>query len=307
MTRVSTAFAFQSGAADFLRAQGRQVEANQQIANGKRAMDLKGFGRQSETLIAAKTVQARASGFVEMHKLLGGRLDAQNLALERVADAAEQSRQLVLSAVSSGRGDSLVKTLDSLFGQAVDALNWKHEGRHLFSGSQVASEPVPISTMAELKAAPSVAAVFTNDQVRTQSRLSENTSLTTGFLADEIGTELFEVLRSIQDFHETTPLTGELTTAQTAFLQGKLAEFGEAYEGLLGRIAENGLNQQRVDDAREAQARRVTSLDGFISDVAEVDVAEAYARLQQAELAVQASAAALKALKESSLLNFLNT
>jgi flagellar hook-associated protein 3 FlgL len=307
MFRVSTAFAFQASASDFMRAQARQVEAGEQMSSGKRATDLKGFGRQSETLIAAKSVQARASGFVEMHKLLTGRLDAQNLALERVADAAEESRQLVLSAVSSGRAESLLANLNSMFGQAADALNWKHEGRYLFAGSQVSVEPVAIDTLAGLTAAPATADAFNNDQTRTQSRLNETTSLTTGFLASDVGTELFDVLKSIQAYHEgpAGPLTGELTPAQSTFLESRLSALGTAFDNLLGRAAENGLNQQRVDDASDAQSRRVTGLTGFIADVSEIDFAEAVARRQAAELAVQASAAALKSLKESSLLNFL--
>ena len=307
MSRVSTAYALRRGAADFLRAQSKHVEANRQIADGKRAVDLKGFGRQSETLIAAKTVQARASGFVEMHKILGGKLEAQNLALERVADSADQSRQLVLSAVSSERADSLVKTLDSLFSQAADALNWRHEGRYLFSGSQLNTEPVAITTMAGLTAAPSTADAFTNDDTRTRSRLSETATLTTGFLADEVGTELFDVLKSIQAYHQgpSGPLAGKLSAEQTAFLKGKVTEFNTAHENLLGRVAENGLMEQRVEDAREGQSKRATSIGIFIADTSEIDYAEAYSRLQQAELAVQASASALKSLKESSLLNFL--
>ena len=307
MSRVSTAYAFRRGAADFLRAQTKHVEFNRQVADGKRAVSLKGFGRQSETLIAAKTVQARASGFVEMHKILGGRLDAQNLALERVADAANESRQLVLDAVSSEKADSLIKTLDSLFSQAADALNWRHEGRYLFSGSQLDTQPVAITTMAALNAAPATADAFTNDQTRTKSRLSETATLTTGFLADELGTELFNVLKSIQAYHEgpSGPLTGTMTGAQTTFLKGKLVEFTTAHENLLSRVAENGLMQQRVDDARDGQSKRATTVGIFIADTSEIDYAEAYSRLQQAELAVQASASALKSLKESSLMNFL--
>jgi flagellar hook-associated protein 3 FlgL len=308
MYRVSTAFAFQSGASDFMRAQNRLVVANGQSSSGKRATDLKGFGRQSETLIAAKTVQARAAAFVEQHKMLTGRLDAQSLALDRVADAAEQSRQLVLSAVSSGRAESLVSNLNSMFGQAVDALNWKHEGRYLFSGAQVSVKPVVIDELAGLTAAPSTADAFRNDQTRSQSRLNETTSLTTGFLADNVGTELFEVLKSIQAYHEgpSGPLSGKLSPDQTVFLEGRLAAFGTAYEKLLDRGAENGLNQKRVDDATEAEARRVTSVGSFIADVSEVDFAEATVRVQQAQLALQASAAAISSLKASSLLNFLS-
>ncbi|MBW3618530.1 MAG: flagellin [Proteobacteria bacterium] len=307
MSRVSTAYAFQRGAADFLRVQSKHVEANRQIADGKRAVDLKGFGRQSETLIAAKTVEARANGFVEMHKILTGRLEAQNLALERVADVADQSRQLVMSVISSERADSLLKTLDSLFGQAADALNYRHEGRFLFAGSQLDTEPVAITTMAGLTAAPATAEAFNNDETRTQSRLSETATLTTGFLADELGTELFEVFKSVQAYHEgpNGPLSGTLTQDQTNFLKGKLGEFIEVHDNLLGQVAENGLMQNRVDDARDGQSKRATNLRIFIADTSEIDYAEAISRLQQAELAIQASAAALKSLKESSLLNFL--
>ena len=305
MTRVSTAYAFQNGAADFMRAQSKQLEAQRQIADGKRATDVKGFGRQSETLIAAKTVQARASSFVEMHKLLSGRLEAQGLAMERVSASADDSRQLILSAVSSGRGDGLMQTLDSLFGQAVDALNWKHEGRYLFAGSQVDVAPVDIDNLVSLNAAPATADAFENDHIRPVSRLNETTTAPTGFLANEIGTELFEVLKSIQDYHETTPFNGVLTEAQETFLKAKVGELETAHDNLLGQVARNGLLGQRVDAERTAQTRRVTNLDIFIADTAEVDLAEAYSRLQQAELATQASASALKALKESSLLNFL--
>jgi flagellar hook-associated protein 3 FlgL len=305
MDRVSTAFAFKAGTADFLRAQGKQVEAQQQMSDGKRATDLRGFGRSSETLIAAKTVQARASSFVGMHKLLAGKLEAQNLALERTAEAAEASRQLLLGAVASNRGESLMKTLDSIFGQAADALNWKHEGRYLFAGSQVAQEPVAVKQMEDLT---TPATVFTNDQTRLESRLNESSTLTTGFLADEIGSELFGVLRTIQAYHEdpaTGPLTGELSADQAAFLKTQMPLLVNAHDGLLDRVAENGLMQQRVDDARDAQNARVNMLEGYIAEIAEVDFAEAFSRLQQAQLAVGASAQALKALKETSLLYLL--
>jgi flagellar hook-associated protein 3 FlgL len=305
MDRVSTAYAFQNGAADFLRAQAKQTEAGRQISDSKRAVDLKGFGRQSETLIAAKTIQARATSFVEMHKLLGGRLESQSLALETVAQTADTAAQRMLSAVSAGRADSLMTILETTFGQAVDALNWQHEGRYLFAGSQVGQQPISISTLADLAAAPAASDAFNNDQTRLESRLNETTTVPSSFLADEVGTELFEVFRSIQLYHQTTPLTGVLTNAQTDFLKAKIGEMQNMHEKLLGRTAENGFLQQRVEEVSNAQARRATSLQFFIADISEVDLAEASANLVKAELAVQASAAALKALKDNSILNFL--
>lgn len=305
MDRVSTAYAFRNGAADFLRAQAKQTEASRQISDSKKGVDLAGFGRQSEALIAAKTVQARAISFVESHKLLGGRLDAQSLALDQVADTADEASQRMLSAVSSGRADSLMDILDSLLGQAASAMNWQHEGRYLFAGAKVGEQPVAITKLADLAAAPAVADAFANDQTRMQSRLNETTTVSSSFLADDLGTELFEVFRSIQVFHQTTPLTGTLTEAQTDFLKTKIGEMQQQHEKLLGKGAENGLLQQRVDQVSDAQARRASSIQIFIADVSEISLAEASANLVQAELAVEASAAALKALRENSILNFL--
>jgi flagellar hook-associated protein 3 FlgL len=307
MYRVSTAFAFKTGAADFLRAQSKQVEATQQI-NGKRAVDLQGFGRQSETLIASRTVKARADNFIEMHKLLGGRLDAQDQALGRIQQAAEKASELVLGAISSDRAPSLMTSLDDLYGQAVDALNWTHDGRHLFAGAQVDQKPVVIDTLAGLAAAPATADAFKNDQTRTTSRLNETNSMRTGFLADEVGSELFDVLKTIQRYHEdpaTGPLSGDLTPAQSTFLNARLGELNKAFKNLLDRGAENGILQKRVDDARDSQSRRSSQLEAFIAEISEVDLAEAISNLQQAEMAVQASAKALNSLRESSLLNYL--
>jgi len=307
LTRVSTSFAFRSAGADLMRAQSRQVEAQNQVSNSKRAADLRGFGRTSETLIAARTVQARAQSFVEQHKMLDGELSAQDQALSRVADMADQSRQLILSAVSSERAETLTNTLNSAFAQAADALNWKHEGRYLFAGSQVDTPPVNVDDLDALVAT-TPGDLFENDDVRTVSRLNESSTITTGFLASEVGTEFFDILKEIQVYHTTGPdgpLTGKLNENQLQFLKDRLAELDEAYDGLTGRVAQNGLLLQRVEDARDAQVKRVDMLTGFISEIAEVDVAEAYTRLTQAQLAVQASAQALRALQQTSLLNLL--
>lgn len=305
LTRVSTAFAFRSAGADLMRAQGRQLEAQGHVSNGKRASDLRGYGRSSETLIAARTVQSRAQSFVDQHTLLGGELAAQDQSLTRVADLAAQAKQAVIGAISSNRADTLMDTLNSLFSQAADALNWKHEGRYLFAGSQTDTAPVAVDTLAELAAAPGPDDVFKNDAVRTVSRLNESSTVTTGFLASSVATEFFDILKTVQVAHAGAPFAGELTTAQSSFLSSQLGTLDEAFENLLGRAAENGLLQQRVEDARESQARRADMLKSFIGEIADVDVAEAYTRMTQAQLAVQASAQALKTLQGSTLLNVL--
>ena len=307
MDRVSTSFAMKMATSDFLRAQIRQVEAQEHVSNGKRAKDLKGFGREATTLTAARTVQARVDAFIDNSHVLVGRLEAQNLSLDRYREVIDRAKTTVASSIGSGRADAMMIELNGWFGQATQALNTKHEGSSLFAGGLIDARPVEVDDLTELAALPTVADAFNNDDSVPTSRLDESTVAVSGFLASDVGTEFFTILREIQEYHAgpSGPLNGTLNETQTAFLQDKLAQLATAHDNATRTAAENGLIQRRVDDAVAAQEARAITLKGFIAGVADVDMAEALSRLQQAQVGLQAAAYAINALKSSSLLELL--
>ena len=307
MDRVSTSFAMKMATSDFLRAQLRQVEAQTHVSTGKRATDLMGYGRDATTLTAARTVQARVNAFIDNSHVLVGRLDSQNLSLDRFRDVIDQTRASLGASVASGRGDTVMIELNGWLGQAAQALNNKHEGSHVFAGGRIDVQPVAVETLSDLAALPAVADAFQNDDSIPTSRLDESTVAVSGFLASDVGTEFFTIMREIQEFHTgpSGPLNGVLTPAQMTFLEEKLDELGTAHDNATVVAAENGLIQRRVSDAVETQEARAVTLKGFISGMADVDMAEALSRLQQAQVGLQASAYAINALKSSSLLELL--
>ena len=307
MDRVSTSFAMKMATSDFLRAQITQVEAQKHVSTGKRATDLLGFGRDATTLTAARTVQARVDAFIDNSHVLVGRLDTQNLSLDRFREVIDNARSTVGSAVAAGRADTMMIELNGWFGQSAQALNSKHEGSHIFAGGRIDTKPVEVETLASLAALPSVADAFENDDSVPTSRLDESTVAVSGFLASDVGTEFFGIMREIQEYHTgaSGPLNGVLNPAQLAFLEEKLDELGAAHDRATVTAAENGLIQRRVADAVETQEARAVTLKGFIAGIADIDMAEALSRLQQAQVGLQASAYAINALKSSSLLELL--
>ncbi|HEX8570567.1 MAG TPA: flagellin [Caulobacteraceae bacterium] len=307
MDRVSTSFAMKMATGDFLRAQIRQVEAQNHVSTGKKATDLKGFGRDATTLTAARTVQARVDAFIDNSHVLVGRLEAQNLSLDRYRQVVDSAKSSVASSIAAGRADTMMIELNGWFGQASQSLNTKHEGASLFAGGLIDRRPVEVDDLTELAGLPAVANAFHNDDSVPTSRLDESTVAVSGFLASDVGTEFFGIMREIQEYHTGVngPLNSTLNPTQTAFLQDKLAQLGVAHDNATRVAAQNGLIQRRVDDAVTAQEARAVTLKGFISGVAEVDMAEALSRLQQAQVGLQASAYAINALKSSSLLNLL--
>ncbi|NBB16975.1 flagellin [Caulobacter sp. SLTY] len=308
MTRVATANNYSIVLSDLMRAQSRQAEANQQVSSGKSADDLKGFSRHAETLMAARSVQTRVEGFLEQGKVLTARLEAQDLALNQAADSAQGARQAIAEALAAGRADALAGELSSWFGSATEALNTRHGGRYLFSGGQIDTKPVTAEGLADLTAAPAIADLFTNDGLKPVSRLDESTTIESGFLADELGSDLFEAFRQVQAYIETNgAFSSPMTDAQASFLEGMLDDFDAARVGLTEQTARNGLNQNRLDASLERQEARSAMLQGVVADVTEVDMAEAISRLQQAQTAVQASAQVFSTLRDSSLLNLLRS
>lgn len=307
MNRVATGNNYSSVLGDLMRAQVRQAEANAQVSSGRTASDLKGFARQAETLLATRSIQTKVEGFLTQGKILTSRLESQNLALSQTAEAATGARQAIAEALATGRGEALMSELSSWFSSAADSLNAKFGGRYLFGGGQVDSPPVTADSMADLTSQPTVAAFFNNDALVPTNQLDESTTIQSGFLADQLGTGLFDAFRQVQDFVDLNgTFTGQLTATQTTFLQGMLDDFDAAGVDLTDATARNGLTQNRVDKTMAVQTDRQSMLEGMVGGITDVDMAQAISRLQQAQTTVQASAQVFNSLSQSSLLNLLS-
>lgn len=305
MTRVSTGEGWNSALLNLMNAQQRQFEAQNRVSSEKVATDLAGYGRSAETLTAFKSSQARLNGFVANGEAVASRLTSQDLGLTTLADAADGARQAINDALATGRTDALMLDLEARFQSALDALNAKHEGRFLFAGGRTDTKPVAADTLSDLTAVPAVGVLFGNDGLKAASRLDDFTVVETGFLADEMGEDLFAAFRTVQAFHEATPFGGELTDTQRTFLSSVVGQFKDGHETATNAAARNGSLQLRVDTHVTSQLEQVDALKTLISKRTDVDMAEAITQLQQAQLSVEASAQVIAQLRGISLLDLL--
>jgi flagellar hook-associated protein 3 FlgL len=308
MNRISTAGSYLSVIANLNDAQARQIRAGAEVSSQKKADDLKGYARNAETLTAMRAVSTRVAGFLEQSDVLADRFTAQDVALNQLADSVGSMRQSITDAIASGRADTLMQELRGFFTDAVAALNSRNQGKYLFAGGQIDTMPVSATSMYDLTTAPSVASLFENDQFKQTNRLDETATISGSFLADALGGPLFDILKDIQTFEETVgsgPIDGELNQTQIAFLQTQIAAFDTVHEDVINQAAVNGSYQRRIDDNRLDLKARATTMENMMGGVTDVDVAEAISRLEQAQIAVQASAQVFQGLQQSSLLNFL--
>lgn len=303
--RVSTLGGYQSALLNLNRAQARSADAQERISTEKVASDLAGYGRSTESLTALKSARARLQGFIDTSNAVSARLDTQALAFDRMGDATQAARNAIAEALAAGRAEGMMLAVEGAYQTVQDALNTKHQGRYVFSGGQADTRPVSADTLAQLAAAPLVADVFDNDQLKSASRIDESTTVQTGFLANELGSPVFAAFRAVQVFHAATPINGPLTDAQRDFLTQQLAAFDAAREGLISSGAHNGSLQNRVESLITAHSAQQDSLDNLVSDKVTADPAQAITDLQMSQVAVQAAAQVLISLRETSLLNLL--
>ena len=209
-----------------------------------------------------------------------------------------------LGGVSSG---VFMQQIQTQFQTAVGGLNAQYNGKYLFAGGQITTQPVTATAMTDLTSGPPIASFFKNDNFLVQAKLDDSTTVTTGVLASNLGTKMLTDFQTIQAFQESGagPFGGQLTPAQRTFLQNQLATWDNNRTTATSVAAQNGMIQQQVDTVKQTLVTQQTTLTTMIGDVTDADMAKAATDLSNANLAVQASAQVLMALRDSSLLNLL--
>ena len=303
MTRISTYGASQSALLDLMRAQQSLFQAQQELSTGKKGADLKGVGYQAETIAASRGALSRSHAFEEAAVRSGIRLEAQNIALERLSDSVGELR----SVMTSKNGDFIMQEVTDAFYGAVNALNSQHLGAYMFGGTRDDAKPLTVSTLADLAALPAVADAFQNNDLEPTVQVDQNTTVTVGRLASDIATDIMASFKRIAEFEAgpNGPFTDPMTDAQQAFVVGELQNIVAAQDGIISVVGMNGVMQTQIESSQQSQKDRQDFLTGMISDIEDVDMAEAATRFQTAQNVLDVSAKTFASLTQVSLLTFL--
>jgi len=308
MTRVTDFARSQALLAQLQALKGSSFVTERQVASGKKAQYYKDISKDTGVLLSAKALDARIKQFQKTGDLVSSRIELQNVQLQSLADSAGELRQSVLDAVSLGKGIGFMAKITQLFESSVGILNSKVDGKYIYAGTRSDTPPVNISSISDLVATPAVANVFDNNTLKLSARLDESLVVEYGVTASDVATDLFDSIKRIADYDAnpaTGPFQGDLTPAQSAFLQGEMPNLIAAADKLTSVVAENGSKHDQVKTAIDRQDSTSNYVTNFISDIEDVNIAEAITRLNQDQTATQATMRMLSTLNKLSLLDFL--
>lgn len=304
MNRVSTRGNYQSALLNLMQSQQRGQVAQKQFSSGKLGTSHAEFGRVSEAITAMKTQQTRITGFLNTSKTTADRLNSQDLALERIASSTTEARNSIANAIAAGRTEGMMTELKTLFQSVQDGINTKHQGKYLFSGGAVDTRPSSVNGMDALRTT-DLDTAFKNDSLIQTSWVDENITLSTGFLADKLGKEIYTIFKDIAEFENANPMNGLMTETQRDFLQDQIQRLEKAASAIVTEQSTNGAIQSRAEDIIENHIARSDTLEIMLGDKTDVDMAKAITELELSQLAIQASSQVISQLRQTSLLDYL--
>jgi flagellar hook-associated protein 3 FlgL len=292
--------------ADLSRAQRELIEAARQSSAQTRATDLKGYGREAQTLVSAERLVSRTEGFLTTSRELTTRMQIQDVALGRAAEVVAKLKQDLFQNVGLESGEGVRAQLEEAFAVLKDTMNTNLGGRYLFGGVLNDRPPITVNTLSGLAANPIANAMEQGAESQIM-RIEEGRTVRAGLVADDVITMAMESIKRLAEVDEGVdgPFGGDLTPNQKQAIQNELSALADAFDHILARQAENGRLLKEVDSASARQRSQLQALDQAIGQIVNVDLAEVAVRLNQAQFAYEASAGVFNVVRNMSLLNAL--
>ncbi len=307
MTRIATFTQSQTLSAELMRLQQSQFQTQKQVTTGKVSDQFKDIPRQAGVLLSAKGLQARIDQYTNTAAQTKTRLEVQDTHLEALADVAGTLRAAISEAYTSNSGIAVAESIDAAFREAVSFLNANFDGQYIFAGSRTDTPPVISNQITDLVAAATAQDLFANNTLKASVRVDDHHLVEYGMLADELGFDLFTAIRDIAVFDAGVdgPFGKDMTPAQQTFLEGMLPTLEAIDVALNSAVATNGIKLNEVEKAIDRHADADIFVKTLISDIEDVDLAEAITRLNADQVAVEASTRVLAQLGRLSLLDFI--
>lgn len=306
MARISSAMIPAASLADIARAQQQLVEAARQSSAQTRASDLKGYGREAQTLVSAERLVARTVGFQGTARELTTRMQIQDVALGRAAEVVSKLKEDLFQNVGLESGEGVRSQLEEAFGVLKDAMNTNLGGRYLFGGVMNDRPPVTAGSLSDLAANPLTDSLEQGAEAQVM-RVEDGRTVQAGLVADDVASLAMASIKRLAELDEGPdgPFGGDLTAVQKQAIQNELTSLADAFDRVLSTQSENGRLMKEVDSASTRLTSQLNAMDEAIGGIVNVDLAEVAVRLNQAQFAYESSASIFNVLRNLSLLNIL--
>lgn len=283
---------------ELMQTQTRTRVAQAQISSGKVSDRFQDIAPEVERLIDVKMVLQQNRQFQENITFTDKKLIAMESAVAGLFDVATRAQTLAIQRINDPNSTPglIGPEFQSLLAQATSLLNDDMDGRYLFGGSQTARKPVELDP-AFTAFGSADDTYYQGDDLILSTRVDIDVEITTSMSADLEGfRELIGGLRGL--------INGDVLDEE-AVLEDSLGLVNDSLGKIADYQAELGIRQSQLDRIDQGHIDAEIYLGNRVSEIEDVDMAEAINRLAEDQVILESAMATLARMNDLNLVDYL--
>lgn len=293
--RVATFASSQSLLQAAMRIQVKQAEATLQQASGQVSDDYGGLGAKAGSVVSLQASVTRSKAYGDAANTASTRVETMYNAVGSIVDDLTSFKATLASSTISS--DTLQTTAQSTLESVVSLMNTQLDGRYLFAGSAIDTEPVDIDSI-EGSTATSQDQLdyYQGDDQVSSVRVSSSHVISYGVTANDDSFK--QALWALSTIANGSTDSGSVTDA--------IELLTDAIDGLANVQTRLSLNASSLGDAVSSQEDYQTNAKDLIANLSEVDITTVAANMSNYEAQLQAAYAAIGKIAKLSLASYLS-
>ena len=293
--RLSTLQFNQSGVTTILDAQAQVARLQEQIGTGRRIMTPSDDPSGSAQLVQLNTELSKIESHQKNIAAVTSALSFEEVALNSANDVLLRVRELTIQGqtgtLAQSDRDAIATEIDGLREQLLSIGNMQNaEGDYIFAGT-ASNEPAYDAN-----------AVFQGDAVVRQVNIGEGIRVARG----HSGAEVFEAVNGgLNTFDVLAGLSQALRNNDQEVVSARFIDVDEATEKLSSTRTSIGVRMNWIENQASLNDNFNLNLQRTISDIQDLDIAEAIGRLQLQMVSLQAAQQTFVKTQNLSLFNYL--
>lgn len=301
--RVSTAAMQQNLLNQMRSVQSQLADATNQSSSGMRADSYSGVSDNSYVISTLSAEISESSAYADLAEQIQSRVEMYYSTLNDMVDLMSDMLADISGALSTGSTDvaGINESATAALSTMASLLNTQYEDRYLFAGSATNTAPVSVD-VADYPAmtTPSAAdtSYYSGNSDIASAKVADGTTIEYGITADQ---EPFEqALRALNltAYASSDPIDEAALTETMTLIE-------DAVAGIADLQTQISLTQDELEAVVDMHTDFQLTAEGIVTDLSEVDLAEAMVNLETLSVQLEASYSVAGQIVDMSLFDYL--
>jgi flagellar hook-associated protein 3 FlgL len=235
---------------------------------------------------------AELNQFLRNIDLAKSKVGAMDAALQGAGDLIQRANELAISGANGSLGSTdrqiMVEELNQMIEAMAQDANTQINGEYVFSGFKVDRQPFDIT-------GPGTVSAYQGDHGVVIARVGAGSTMQVNMTGDAAFGGALAALTQLRD---------DLASGN-AVQQTTIGQIQTALDTVTGMRAQIGARANRLDETRNTQEQLVVSNKALLSQLADMDMAEAITEMTKRQTTYQATLAVTAKVMQTSLIDYL--